>query len=265
MPRTKRLNQEMTRFLQDSGYGDPNEVVVLTDGARDLAGVANDLPYLNEWILDWAHIGRMLLRVDQAITPLAYGRLTESGFCLRTMGCVCPFVRSRHYVWTGSKVVWQQFATELAHLLNFRENRDPAVSRQVKKAIYSLSDAVTYLKSNVESLIDYRTWQRAGGRISAGFVESSINRIVGRQMCKSQHIRWSRVGAHSVVQVRVARLNQNLTNSLGNNIHGLSNDLLRGPGRKHPRGFNGFQHKCGNQHSAVCGRRYARAGPFCRL
>jgi hypothetical protein len=40
MPRTKRLNQEMTQFLEDSGYGDPNEVAVLTDGARDLAGVA---------------------------------------------------------------------------------------------------------------------------------------------------------------------------------------------------------------------------------
>jgi hypothetical protein len=47
MPRTRRLNQEMTRFLEDSGYGDPNEVVVLTDGARDLAGV-----------LGWTH-GRL--------------------------------------------------------------------------------------------------------------------------------------------------------------------------------------------------------------
>jgi hypothetical protein len=44
MSRTRGLNQEMTRFLEDSGYGDPSEVVVLTDGARDLAGVANDLP-----------------------------------------------------------------------------------------------------------------------------------------------------------------------------------------------------------------------------
>lgn len=39
-------------------------------------------------------------------------------------------------------------------------------------------------------------------------VESSINRIVGRRMCKSQHMRWSRVGTHSVVQLRVALLNQ---------------------------------------------------------
>ncbi|MBN3831916.1 hypothetical protein [Burkholderia sp. Ac-20344] len=71
-----------------------------------------------------------------------------------------------------------------------------------------LSNVVTYLQNNVDSLIDYRTWQRAGCRISTGFVESSINRIVGRRMGKSQHMCWSRPGAHSVVQLRVALLNR---------------------------------------------------------
>jgi hypothetical protein len=53
------------------------------------------------------------------------------------------------------------------------------------------------------------TWRRVGRRISTGFVESSINRIVGR-MCKSQHRRWSRAGANSVAQLRVALLNNEL-------------------------------------------------------
>lgn len=213
MSRTRRLNQEMTRFLEDSGYGDPNEVVVLTDGARDLAGVANDLPYDNECILDWAHIGRMLRRVEQAIAPLAYGRLTDSGSAFELWDL---FVRFRHYVWIADSVAWQQFAAKLAHLLDLREKRDPAVSSQIKKACYSLSNVVTYLKSNVESLIDYRTWQRVGGRISTGFVESSINRIVGRRMCKSQHMRWSRVGAHSVVQLRVALFHRRQSSRISN-------------------------------------------------
>ena len=194
-----------TPFLEVSGYGDPSEVVVLTDGARDLVGVAHDLPYDSEWILDWAHIGRMLRRVDQAIAPLAYGRLTDSGSAFELWDL---FVRFRLYVWTGDSVAWQQFSAKLAHLLDLREKRDPAASSQIKKASYSLSNVVTYLESNLESLIDYRTWQRVGRRISTGFVESSINRIVGRRMCKSQHMRWSRVGAHSVVQLRVALLNQ---------------------------------------------------------
>ncbi len=66
MPRTKRLHEEMMNFLEDSGYNDPDEVCVVTDGARDLAGVADNLPFDTEWVLDWAHIGRMMRHVDQA-------------------------------------------------------------------------------------------------------------------------------------------------------------------------------------------------------
>lgn len=205
MPRTKRLQEEMTRFLKDSGYHDPNNVCVLTDGALDLVGVAQDLPFDTEWVLDWAHIGRMLRHVDQAITPLAYGRLTANGSAFELWDL---FVRLRSLVWTGETVGWQKLADQLYRLLELREKFDPSSSRRAKQARYRLMNVVTYLRSHLQSLIDYRTWQRVGRRISTGFVESSINRIVGRRMCKSQHMRWSRAGAHSVVQVRVALLNQ---------------------------------------------------------
>ena len=144
-------------------------------------------------------------RVDRAIAPLAYGRLTDGGSAFE----LCDlFVRFRHYVWVGRTFAWKQLAARLARVLDLREKRDPAVRREVREASYSLLNVVTYLNSNVESLIDYRTWQCSGGRISTGFVESSINRIIGRRMCKGQQMRWSRVGAHSVVQLRVALLNR---------------------------------------------------------
>ena len=69
-------------------------------------------------------------------------------------------------------------------------------------------DVLSYLEANIDALIDYRRWQQVGRRISTGFVESTINRIVGRRMCKGQHMRWSRNGAHCLVQVRAAVLNQ---------------------------------------------------------
>lgn len=234
MPRTRRLNQEMIRFLEDSGCGDPNDVVVLTDGARDLAGVAKHLPYDNEWILDWAHIGRLLRRVDLAVAPLAYGRLTKNGSAFELWDL---FIRLRHYVWVGDAVKWQRFATKLADLLELREKRDPAMSRQVRRASYALSNVVTYLKSNVESLIDYRTWQRVGRRISTGFVESSIIRIVGRRMCKGQHMRWSRVGAHSVVQLRVALQNEEFQELAQQQFPWIGERRLTWPWRRTSQGF----------------------------
>ncbi|AGW90234.1 MULTISPECIES: ISKra4 family transposase [Cupriavidus] len=205
MPRTKRLQEEMTKFLVDSGYDDPNEVCVVTDGALDLAGVADDLPFDTEWVLDWAHIGRMMRYVDQAIAPLAYGRLTANGSAFELWDL---FVRFRSFVWTGQTFRWQKLAKELCCLLELRERLDPNARRQARQAHCKLIALISYLNSNLESLIDYRARQRVGRRIATGFVESSINRIIGRRMCKSQHMRWSRTGAHRVVQVRVALLNQ---------------------------------------------------------
>jgi len=120
------------------------------------------------------------------------------------MGSVCPLPLLR----LGRTHICLAAACSQTRLLDLREKRDPAVRREVRKASYSLLNVVTYLNSNVESLIDYRTWQCSGGRISTGFVESSINRIIGRRMCKGQQMRWSRVGTHSVVQLRVALLNR---------------------------------------------------------
>jgi hypothetical protein len=40
---------------------------------------ARTIPFDTEWVLDWAHVGRMLRHVDRSITPLAYGRLTANG------------------------------------------------------------------------------------------------------------------------------------------------------------------------------------------
>ena len=207
MPRTRRLQIEMTNFLEDSGYGDPGEICVLTDGALDLVGVAADLPFDNVWILDWAHIGRMLRYVEQAIAPLAYGRLTPNGSAFELFDL---FVRFRNLVWTGETDRWQKLGDRLYRLLELRESRDSSALRQTKHARYRLMEVVDYLTKNLDSLIDYRAWQQAGRRISTAFVESSINRIIGRRMCKSQHMRWSRLGAHSIVQVRVAFLNEEL-------------------------------------------------------
>ena len=205
LPRSKRLQVEMTKFLQDSGYERTSRVRVLTDGAKDLAGVARALPHDSRWILDWAHIGRLLRYVDQAIGPLAYGRLKPTGSAFELWDL---FVRFRSFVWTGKTKRWRTAGDRLYELLELREERDRELGGRARAARYKLMDLLSYLEANVDSLVDYRSWQQAGRRISTGFVESTINRVVGRRMCKRQHMRWSRNGAHCLVQVRAALLNQ---------------------------------------------------------
>lgn len=96
-------------------------------------------------------------------------------------------------------------------LLELREDVDTqGLAMQARQARRRLLDALAYLEANLNSLIDYRRYQQEGRRISTRYVESSINRLIGRRICKEQHMRWSRDGADGLVQVRVALQNQEL-------------------------------------------------------
>ena len=47
--------------------------------AQGLGALYEDLPFDTEWVLAWAHVGRMFRHVDCSFTPLAHGRLTAKG------------------------------------------------------------------------------------------------------------------------------------------------------------------------------------------
>lgn len=95
---TKPLHREMAKFLDDCGYDETTPVHVLTDAAMDLKKVSAALPHASKWILDWAHIGRLLQHLDRTLTPFAYGRITLDGSAFQLWDL---FVRFRHYIWTG--------------------------------------------------------------------------------------------------------------------------------------------------------------------
>lgn len=98
--RTKPLHDDMNKFLVDSGYGAEAPVRVITDGAKDLKKVSQALPRAGSWVLDWAHIGRMIHHLDQALSPFVFSKvpLSRPRFDLWD---ACVHLRS--YVWTGQK------------------------------------------------------------------------------------------------------------------------------------------------------------------
>ena len=65
------------------------------------------------------------------------------------------------------------------------------------------TDLMGYLKTNVNSLPDDGRRFRKGERIATSFVESAVNQLIDKRMSKSQQMRWSRRGAHLLLQVRV--------------------------------------------------------------
>ena len=77
-------------------------------------------------------------------------------------------------------------------------------------AMGHLCDLKAYLQKNERGVINYREWRDAGRRISTSAVEGTVNRLIGRRMCKAQHMCWSKRGAHLLLQVRCATLNGDL-------------------------------------------------------
>ena len=49
---------------------------------------------------------------------------------------------------------------------------------------------------------NYAERHRYGERVSTAFVESTVNTVVGKRFAKRQQMRWSKRGAHFMLQTR---------------------------------------------------------------
>ncbi|NRA85933.1 MAG: hypothetical protein HRU28_00780 [Rhizobiales bacterium] len=61
-------------------------------------------------------------------------------------------------------------------------------------------------------------------RVSTGFVESTVNVVVGKRFCKKQQMRWSKSGAHQMLQIRTRTLDKTLRNKFESWYSGMKTD-----------------------------------------
>jgi len=67
-----------------------------------------------------------------------------------------------------------------------------------------------YLRSNGNGLTNYAEDRRKRLRISSALAESAMSHLVNQRMGKRQPMRWSATGAHFLLQVRCAVLDNRL-------------------------------------------------------
>ena len=66
------------------------------------------------------------------------------------------------------------------------------------------------IERNRTFIPNYGERYRYGERISTGFVESTVNQVISRRFVKKQQMRWTKKGAHLLLQVRAQVLNADL-------------------------------------------------------
>ncbi len=83
-------------------------------------------------------------------------------------------------------------------------------SPSIQKLLQAVHEFNVYITTNQAFLVNYGDRYRNGETISTAFVESTVNEVISKRFVKKQKMRWTKEGAHHLLQVRVHVLNQTL-------------------------------------------------------
>ena len=80
-------------------------------------------------------------------------------------------------------------------------------SEKVRKMAKAVREFGGYIRANREYIPNYGDRWRNQERISTGFVESTVNQVIAKRFVKKQQMRWTKRGAHLLLQIRTRVLN----------------------------------------------------------
>jgi hypothetical protein len=120
--------------------------------------------------------------------------------------------RLRHLLWNGYH---KKAVKTLDRIVSWAKMANAAldiamVVAKVERLAARCMELCAYIENNANALIDYGQRYRAGEPVSSSRAESTVNQLVNARMNKRQQMRWSPQGAHRVLQVRAAILDNRL-------------------------------------------------------
>ena len=111
-----------------------------------------------------------------------------------------------NYLWHGNVFMALDVLDDLTMDIEVLSGKK-SVTRKLENAV---SEFHTYIVQNQSFIPNYRDRYFYGEAISTGFVESTVNQVVSKRMVKKQQMRWTKRGAHNLLQVRTQVINDDL-------------------------------------------------------
>ena len=99
--------------------------------------------------------------------------------------------------------------SELINDLDFDFGCYEGNSAVVLKLGKAIGEFHHYISANRNFIPNYGERYRYGEKISTAF-ESTVNEVISKRMVKKQQMRWTKRGAHLLLQERVRSLNEDL-------------------------------------------------------
>ncbi len=108
--------------------------------------------------------------------------------------------------------LWHSNVYKALQLLEWLElDIDEEASPEARKLARTLHEFDHYIRTNQSSIPNYGDRYRNGEPISSALAESSVNQIISKRFVKKQQMRWTRRGAHLLLQIRTRVLDDTLS------------------------------------------------------
>lgn len=208
--------RRLYEMLKQQGLQDNQDITFLTDGCDDVRELPSYISPKSEHIIDWFHITMKITVIKQMIKGMSFAPELD----IKKSDIEEDLERVKWCVWHGNvfkalkKLESLDFTLEdlvyeedIAHEGEFVQKSEDSKEYKLWKAVDELHD---YLQVNSAFIPNYGERYRYGEHISTAFAESAVNEIISKRMVKQQQMRWTKEGAHQLLQVRIKTLNQEL-------------------------------------------------------
>jgi DNA-directed RNA polymerase subunit RPC12/RpoP len=200
--------------LTSQGMQMNQQVIFLSDGGDTVRQLQLYLNPQAEHLLDWFHVTMRITVMTQRAKGL------EGKDRIIQPAVLKELERSKWYLWHGN-VYEACISIDNLELLLDSDDELTAKRRSMLKA---LRDFRVYVTTNARLIPNYGERYRYGEAIATGFVESTVNQVVSKRFVKKQQMKWSRRGAHLLLQMRTRVLNDELRQTFQQWYPGMKNN-----------------------------------------
>jgi hypothetical protein len=197
-----RPKRRLYDLLKSQGVQDNQRITFLSDGGENVRNLQFHLNPQAEHLLDWFHITMRITVIRQMMKGLQPH--TDMWFTPDEM--YLQMERVKWFLWHGNCYQALRILYALREPLEMFFDQKNKYGKTWKK----VHELVIYIENNRPFIPNYGERHRHGERISTGFIESAVNQVISKRFAKKQQMRWTRQGAHHLLQIRVKVINEDL-------------------------------------------------------
>ncbi len=188
--------------LQEQGLQMNQEITFLADGEDSIRSMAEFMSPCAGHVLDRFHVTMRITVPRQCAKGLAahHRDREEAEGIDRAPG------RVKGFLWHGNVRAALPCIDDLVAGLECIKTRCPNI-KAFRKGACEFQACVA---NNAHTMPNCAERHRYGERVSTAFVESTVNTVVGKRFSKKRQMRWSRSGAHLMLQTRTRVLDGTL-------------------------------------------------------